>query len=166
MAFDYLLPNIDYKEMAETFVENLVCGACRADVRPQALFCYNCGASVASKGESGSNNGISKKADLFIDIISDDKKEKNIDPLAADIQVEKVVNEETSKKSFPKANAQEKAKLKSAAALRRKPRVIQPKRVEISWEEREDTPNTLFIVVALCLTLFAAGVLFLALQFK
>ncbi len=152
--------------MAEIFVENLVCAACDADVRPQALFCYNCGGSVASKVESSDKNGISKKADLFIDKISENKNVKNIEPIITDIPVAAVTNEETSKKSFPKANTQEKAELRSAASLRRKSRIIKPKRVEISWEERENTPNILFIVVALSLTLFAIGVLFLALQLK
>jgi hypothetical protein len=153
------------KEMAETFVENLVCAACDADVRPQALFCYNCGGSVAPKIESSDKNGKPKNVDLFIDKISEDKN-VTIEPIITEIPVATIVNEETSKKSFPKANTQEKAELKSAASLPRKSRIIQPKRVEISWEERENTPNILFIVVALSLTLFAIGVLFLALQFK
>ncbi len=152
--------------MAKTFVENLVCDICRADIRSQALFCYYCGASVALKVESNDRNGISKKADLFIDKISENKNVKNIEPIITDIPAAAAINEETNKKSFPKANTQEKVKLRSAATLRRKSRVIQPKRVEISWEERENTPNILFIVVALSLTLFAIGVLFLALQFK
>ncbi len=152
--------------MAKTFVENLVCDICHADIRTQALFCYNCGASVALKVESNDRNGISKKADLFIDKISENKNVKNIEPIITDIPAAAAFNEETNKKSFPKANKQEKVKLRSAATLRRKSKVIQPKRTEIIWEERENTPNPLFIIVALCLTLFAAGVLLLALQLK
>jgi hypothetical protein len=152
--------------MAKTFVENLVCDICRADIRSQALFCYYCGASVALKVESNDRNGISKKADLFIDKISENKNVKNIEPIITDIPAAAAINEETNKKSFPKANTQEKVKLRSAATLRRKSKVIHPKRTELIWEERETIPNPLFIIVALCLTLFAAGVLFLALQLK
>jgi hypothetical protein len=152
--------------MAETFVENLVCGACRADVRPRALFCYHCGASVDSKVEGADKNGIAKNADLFIDIISDGDKTKSKKSFPEAVPVAKVVNEKTSKKVFSKEDLPEKANLKSAASLRRKTRAIQPKKVEISWEARENAPNIWFAIAALGLTLFAVGVLFLALQFR
>ncbi len=152
--------------MAETFVENLVCGACRADVRPRALFCYHCGASVDSKVEGADKNGIAKNADLFIDIISDGDKTKSKKPFPEDIPFAKVIEERSSKTVFSKEDSPEKTKLKSAASLRRKSKVIQPKKVEISWEAREDVPNIWFIVVALSLTLFAIGVLFIALQLR
>jgi len=152
--------------MAETFVENLVCGACRADVRPQALFCYHCGASVNSKVDGADKNGIAKEADLFIDIISDGDKTKSKKPFPEAVPVAKVVNETTSKKVFAKEDLPEKTNLKSAASLRRKTRTIQPKKVEISWEARENAPNIWFAIAALGLTLFAVGVLFLALQFR
>ena len=47
--------------MAEKLLEKPVCQACRADVRPHALFCYNCGSSVinAQEGNAG-KNGMSR----------------------------------------------------------------------------------------------------------
>ena len=35
--------------MAETLVKEEICNACQADVRPDSLFCYNCGASVTEE---------------------------------------------------------------------------------------------------------------------
>ena len=154
--------------MAETFVENSVCSVCRADIRPHALFCYDCGASVASKAESADKNGISNNADLFINIISDGEKVKSEKPLTITekIPAPEVIDEKSKEKVFVKEDSKEKVKLKSAASLRRKSKIIQPKKIEISWEASENAPNKWFIVVALGITLFAAGVLFLALQLR
>lgn len=152
--------------MAETFVENEVCRACQADIRLNALFCYHCGASVTPKTESVGNNGISKNADLFIDIISGGEKVKNKNPPVEDVQAAQIIKEKTSQQVFANETSQNKTKLKSAASLRRKSKIIQPKKVEISWEASETAPNTRFIIVALAITLFAVGVLYLALQLR
>jgi hypothetical protein len=157
--------------MAKVLVDNSVCDVCRADIRPNALFCYSCGAAVGSKVETSNKNGISKKADFFIDIISEDKGAKNIAPKniesnKANLPAAKVSDKEITKNSLPNADAQEKTKLRSAAALRRKSRIIAPKKVEISWVETENAANTWFILAALVLTAFALGIVFLALRIR
>jgi len=152
--------------MAEIFVENPACSACHAGIRPHALFCYHCGASVAPKDESSNKKGIAKNADLFIDIISEGEKVESKKPSPEIIPAAEAFEEKSRPKVLTNKDSQDKTKLKSAAALRRKSKVIQPKKVEISWEASENAPNKWFIVAALAITFFAVGVLYLALQLR
>lgn len=60
-----------------------------------------------------------------------------------------------------------KPKLKSAAALRKRIRPsARRKKVEIVWEERENSPNVWFIVFALILSSIVAGLVVAALYLK
>ncbi len=133
--------------MAETLVKNKVCSACGVDVRQGSLFCYNCGSSVTA--DSAASEKIAEKTIteniLFPDDIADDKK------------LTVVKEDKTGTQNNGKITAGEKPKLKSAASMRRKPKTIQRKRVEVVWEEPESASNFWFILVALLLTLFAAG---------
>ena len=139
--------------MAETTVENRICQACGADVRPNALFCYYCGGSLtapAAKIDLGNRNGGGA--------------ENGGQPAARTkaVIIKKIVDNPISN-PIPTA---EEPKLKSAAAMRRKSKRMQPKRVEIIWEEHENAPNGWFVFAAIFLTLFAAGILFLAIYLK
>lgn len=135
--------------MAEIIVENKLCGNCEADVRKGALFCYNCGKSVAPElplpVEKNGNDVLFR---------TDDSDEETPAP----------VTTKTNNLDQPidKPAATEEPKLKSAASLRKKPKSIQKKRVEIVWEEQENTPNVWFLAVALFLSLFALGIWLLA----
>jgi hypothetical protein len=144
-----------------TSVENRICNACGAEIRASALFCYNCGGSVAPEVVVALKD---KKA------LSDAWRrenigaEKNGDNAAT---IEKKTVEEAADKPIPKPELQEEPKLQSAATMRRsKARNIPPKRVEVIWEEHENAPNLWFILVAIFLTLFAAGILYLALRLR
>lgn len=133
--------------MAETSVKNKICRHCGADVRANSEFCYNCGGRLAEESpktvpetvESVNNDAVKPTAKLKIE-------EAGESPLA------KTTTEEP--------------KLKSAASMRRKPKVYQPKRVEVIWEEHENAPNGWFITAAIILTLFAVGVFYLAAYLK
>jgi hypothetical protein len=50
--------------------------------------------------------------------------------------------------------------------MRKKSKSIQPKKVEVVWEEHEDAPNIWFILVAIFLTIVAVVILFLALRMR
>ncbi len=145
--------------MAETLVKNEVCSACGVDVRDGTLFCYNCGSSVTAdvissgKNEKPNENGKSENG-LFTENISEDKK---IAVVEDEITDEKIVSE---------AFAEEKPKLKSAASMRKRPKTIQRKRIEVVWEEPESAPNVWFLLVAVLLTGFAVGLWFLAAYLK
>lgn len=138
--------------MAETLVKDETCGACGANVRPQALFCYNCGSSVSADISLEQNDGKEK---ILIGSFSDDAAEE-----------EKTVIVKTSERNNGKAVGGETTKLKSAASMRRKPKMFQRKKVKIFWEEPESAPNIWFILVAISLTLFALGLWLLALYLE
>jgi hypothetical protein len=143
-----------------TTVENRTCGACGADVRPNALFCYHCGGSVAPEVVIALKDKKNVSDAWFRGNIGD---ERNGDNSA----LEKSAVVETANKPIPKPDLVEEPKLKSAASMRRsKLRNIQPKRVEIIWEEHENAPNLWFLLVAVFLILFAAGILYLALRLR
>lgn len=146
--------------MAETTVENRVCNACGSEARPNALFCYHCGGSVAPEIVVALKD---KEAAGETRLRENTSDEKNGDRLA---QIEKPSLEKIADNSTPKTIVDAEPKLKSAAAMRRKSKSIQPKRVEIVWEEHDNPPNGWFIAAAVFLTLFAAGVLYLAVYLK
>lgn len=156
--------------MAETLVENPVCSACGAEVRAGALFCYNCGGAVASEivVAKSERNAAIKNAQVQ-EILHEENaggdgfKHSEIKLKQKDkkIPAEKVTETPAAKSALPEVT-----KLKTAAAMRGKSKLIQPKKVEVIWEERENAPNVWFILVAVGLTVFAAGILFLAIWLK
>jgi len=143
--------------MAETLVENKICNACGSEVRLNALFCYHCGGSVAPEAVVALKDKESVGDTRFRENISEEKNGDNFSP------IEITTVEETTDNPAPKSNLPEEPKLKSAAAMRRKSKNLQPKRVEIIWEEHANAPNGWFILAAILLTVFAAGILYLAL---
>ena len=56
--------------------------------------------------------------------------------------------------------------LKSAAAMRRQAKSVESKTIALVWEQQNDAPNGWFISAAIVLTLFAVGILFLAMYLK
>lgn len=142
-----------------TLVENKICRACGSEVRPNSLFCHSCGGSLAP----GVINAKDEKLVGDVGFRETTKDEKNGDNSAL---IERTTVEEIADRPIPKPNLPEEPKLKSAAAMRRKSKNLHPKRVEIIWEEHGNAPNVWFILVAIILTLFALGVLYLALQLK
>lgn len=143
--------------MAETTVENRVCNACGADMRPNTLFCYNCGESLAPKILSDAKDEEKVSDVWFRENISEEKNGGNL-------KENKAVVEATDR-PIPKPTLSEEPPLKSAAAMRRQSKAYQPKRVEIIWEEY-DAPNGWFILAAMLITLFVVGILFLAIYLK
>jgi hypothetical protein len=159
--------------MPETLVENRNCSACGVDVRKGALFCYNCGGSVAPEIPApeilAPEENHKPSSDVWFkeDIIEEKPEEKPDEVIEETSEAEETVAVETSDVPVQKTGIQEDAKLKSAASLRRKAKIIQKRKVEeIVWTGHENAPNGWFILVALVLTLFAAAVLWLATSIK
>lgn len=167
--------------MANIIVENQVCAACGTDVRSGSLFCYNCGKSVeltpeaeiidetesASQiqfTENNDENGNESSA-LKPEEIKAATDTNNLDNGKEEKVFEKSIEfvEEIKDK---KTGIHEQAKLKSAASLRRKSKVIQRKKVEVVWEEHESAPNVWFVVVAVILTVLVAGTIYLAMRLR
>ncbi len=143
--------------MALTLVENKICSACGADIRPNSLFCYSCGSAVSDEKKPEENFTAEKS----ITVLSEVNEKKAINEMiAADEPENKIINEPE------KPIVAEEIKLKSAANMRRKSKSFQNKKVEIVWEEHENAPNVWFISVAIVLAIAAAIVLFLAVYLK
>lgn len=141
--------------MAETLVKNRVCDTCGADVRSGAFFCYNCGSSVtAASPERNGSNDIGEKTEKmpFPEKAFEDEK----------IPVVENKEKETNEKNEAEITAEAKPVLKSAASMRRKPKTIQRKRIEVTWEEPASAPNVWFLLVAVLLTGLALGLWLLA----
>lgn len=113
--------------MTETVTEKKICPKCGVEVRPNNLFCYNCGSAVAA---STSFPTVKYK----------------------------LLEEERAEESASARNLSRNEKLTSAASLRNKRETALKKTVEVVWEEPDSAPNPWFLVVALLLTIFAAGV--------
>lgn len=133
--------------MAETIVKNQVCDACGADIRSEALFCYNCGESVVQKAQS---NDHKQTDEMVRETIIEEKESKVL----------------TATKEKNNTNGKKEIKLKSAAALRNKARRVKPKKVEIIWEEHENAPNVWFIAVAVLLLIFTIIIYYIAMILK
>ncbi|HXH70561.1 MAG TPA: zinc ribbon domain-containing protein [Pyrinomonadaceae bacterium] len=155
--------------MAETMVENQVCNACGADVRKGALFCYNCGGEVASEIAVAKNDKIETVANTRFqeNISTENGNEFKQSEVKTKQEVREIFVEKSITKPIEKSSSDEEAELKSAAAIMRgKSKIIQPKKVEVVWEEHDNTPNLWFILVAVFLTIVTAVILFLALRMK
>ncbi len=156
--------------MAEILIENQICKTCGADVKAGALFCYYCGASLASdivadkndKKETNSNNQSLEN----ITIEKENGAEFDPKKIESKQEIDKTSVAEITEKPITKPILQVEPKMKSAATMRGKSKLVQPKRVEVIWEESENAPNVWFIMVAVFLTIVAAVILFLAVRLK
>ena len=152
--------------MAEVLVENQICEACGADVRPQALFCYNCGGAVADEiVETENKNGNEEIGEVQRDNI-EEKAEKKTRIVESNGNVREIETIEKSGIKDVKPSISEQAKLKSAASLRRKAKSFQKREVEIVWEEPPNPSGARLILIALLLAAFAAVVVVLAMYLK
>ncbi|MDQ3322139.1 MAG: zinc ribbon domain-containing protein [Acidobacteriota bacterium] len=152
--------------MAQTFVENKTCGVCGADVRPNALFCYNCGGAVAVETKPEKKPPEKRFAP---EVKKEEiKKEPEQTVVIEESKLTPIVEDAGIKESKNSKNLETKPKpeLKSAASLRRKSKSLERKTVEVVWEEHENAPNVWFISVTVGLTIVAAVILFLAMYLK
>jgi hypothetical protein len=146
--------------MAETKVENLICQACGADVRPNALFCYHCGSSIAPEAVIALKDRKDVGSARLRKVVSEQRNGNKSE------QIKQTITESRENQPILKSSLSAEPKLKSAATMRRRSKSFQPKRVEIIWEEHENAPNKWFIAAAIFLTLFAAAILYLAMVLK
>ncbi len=154
-------------KMGELSVENGVCDACGTEIRAQALFCYNCGAAVAEKIASSKNRKNHKS--VLTKKIVDKKEIKSPSENNLIEQTEKASEsneQEIETREKAKGNGNKDVKLKSAAALRNKARRLEPKKLEIIWEEHDNAPNLWFIGIAVLLIIFTIIIYFIAMALK
>ena len=141
--------------MAEISVKNSTCRHCGADVRPDTQFCYNCGGAIALETKAVSQRETAVNTPFrenIIENVNGDSSKKTNKLDIADVTGKPIEKPEVE--------------LKSAASMRRQSKVIQPKKVEVIWQEHENAPNVRYILVAVVLTIFAAVILYLATVLK
>lgn len=180
-------------KMAETIVENEICLTCGTELPNDALFCYSCGNSVDPEAISDANDtdedvgsalfdeDISEETEDTGELETEDLEEVEVDKIDGDESKNPDEIDETSliikpegdvsQKTEESAEIEEKPKLKkeelkSAASIRVKSKIKQQKKVEISWEEHENSPNIWFIGVALFLTAVAVCAYYLAMYLR
>jgi hypothetical protein len=122
--------------MEDVAVENPVCAACGAEVRPDTQYCYNCGTAV------------SETAGGEMTVAETTEGPAKLAPAAKEILPG----------SMPR--------LETAAAMRQRPKSSQRKTVEIIWERPEDGVSSTFIIASLALLLFAVVAVSLSLYFR
>lgn len=158
--------------MAETLVKEKVCNTCGADIRPNSVFCYNCGSAVAPQVPHSANK-TQKLSDGWFkgDLVGEkksetvsEKVENKIIETEDEVRSEEIAEEEIVEETTPenKTEKRDLSKMDSAANLRRRGKSLQKKRVEIVWEEHDNAPNGWFIFIALLLAALAIGIWFIA----
>lgn len=158
--------------MAETLVKEKVCNTCGADIRPNSVFCYNCGSAVAPQVPLNANKTQKLSDGWFKGDLVDEKNNETVsektdnkiveteeESRAEEIAEEKIVEEKTPESKTEKRDL---SKMDSAANLRRRGKSLQKKRVEIVWEEHDNAPNGWFIFIAILLAALAFGIWFIA----
>lgn len=161
-------------------VEKRVCGKCGADVRPDTAFCYNCGKSVSPEAPAPDEAAEASDAWFGETLVSERPAEELAEPVepepepepaepeveeTADVSVEETIPEVSDidpiHHSLPVEGG-----LKSAAAIRKRPKTYQRREVEVVWEEHKDPPMSRFILVTLLFVLFTIAVFLIAMQMK
>lgn len=100
-----------------------------------------------------------EETEIVEDEIIEDDAEAEVD------EDKSLISEDDKKKTEEKdtdTEKEEKPKLKSAATMRRKPKRIQKKRVEIVWDEPQSPPNIWFLIATILFAILAVGLWFVA----
>ncbi len=151
--------------MAEISVENKVCRSCGTSIRQGALFCYHCGAVVTpvvitpeiSETATENQNFIVEETAANVSGFDQsklaDETRKDTSPLLT----------EAIEPPLVKSDVAPEKTLKSAASLRKKPKNLQPKKIEIRWEGYENAPNLRLILAVVVIAGFALVMIWLAL---
>ena len=171
-------------QMTDTAVENDLCAACGADVREEALFCYNCGGPLQAEeggGEHEAASDVWMRGDISGEDLADDKAsedyqesipmpEEGLDVDAAEpdegSEAAEADEEADPDGSDSKPVNRVKRKRKSAASIRKKPEFVRGRKVEVVWEEKGDSPNIWFIVMSILVTVIAGILFYLAMMLK
>ncbi len=170
--------------MTETGAENDLCTACGVDIRPEALYCYHCGAIVetASTPPVPRPNTTAVSSVWFEEELVSKDPESRDEERAAPAQVIDITDripkpdsdllagtenaEQLKIRVKQKTRVRRKPQLTSAAALHRKSSSDRKMEIEVVWQERERSPNIWFIVMSLLVTLLVFGLFLLAMYLK
>lgn len=124
--------------------QKTVCKSCGVDVRKDTVFCYNCGRALTDDAPveiqpEANNDDVNEEAQTALDELAE--------RLNAD-------------------EAADGAKLRRAAAERKKARVVPRKQKEFTWEPRDDSSSRLILLWSLLASAVAALLVFVAVYWK
>jgi len=167
--------------MAEAVAKEQICDSCGAEIRPDSLFCYSCGGSLEaelaemekkgasaawSRGDLAEESAENEKEDREEKAGAKENKSQNDDDSALDEGDANGKIEVKAKPAKVDEKDSEKKGLKTAASLRKKPKKLGKKRVEVVWEEHDNSPNVWFIVGAVIFTILGAALFYIAMYLK
>lgn len=138
--------------MANQAVENAVCPTCGADLREGALFCYGCGKAVPATASDDPARTLQFSKDTFA--VAADPAPRPAEPKSA--------APVTMDASEPAANGKG---LRTASSMRRRPKSLERKNVDVTWAAPE-RPSALFFIVSITLALVALTLIALALYLR
>jgi hypothetical protein len=136
--------------MPKDATKKVACIACGADVRSEALFCYNCGGAVAAQPHS--------------DRVVEQVETKQQETLAAPQADESIPESKADVPVVTGTGADTRRKPLTSAMLRRK-RASNRQPVEVIWEEPA-RPSMMFVVASVILTILTVLILAAALYLK
>ena len=142
--------------MARIATYNRVCMACGADVRSEALFCYNCGVAVNPVPTPGEQPPTIEKAEKSSPV-AESPSELNVEAEPRDLKSPSG-NAENGPLPLPDRKPLTPAMLKRKRASNRQP-------VEVAWEAPSQ-PSIVFAAISVALTIFVILILAAAMYLK
>jgi len=136
--------------MPKEAVENVACITCGADVRSEALYCYNCGGVVATQPAP--------------ERAAEQAEKKQRETVAAPRGAESVTESRPDVPVVSTTGANPQRKPLTSAMLRRK-RASNRQPVEVIWEE-PSRPSMIFVVASIIVTILTVLILAAALYLK
>lgn len=156
-------------------LEKQICESCGAEIRANALFCFNCGAQVASDEAVQADIEHEEKVSnaWFKEELAEAPKapQKATSPQKVKEKVSKKTKDEVKVNTNNNGKGLDKqtetpVKLKSAASIKDRSKLGGRKTVEIEWDLPESAPNVWFLIVSFILLVFAIFILFAMLYIR
>lgn len=140
--------------MQKTATDNVVCIACGADVRSEAMFCYNCGGAVVVHPESAADTNLATA-------VLGAERDQTVSPSTP----EEIVPPTAAGPAATNGSAAKPERKPLSAAMLRRKRAYNRQPVEVVWEE-PGNPSVTFVITSVVFTIIAALLLAAALYLK
>jgi hypothetical protein len=158
--------------MAENVLEDFKCAKCSSAVRAGSIFCFHCGAAIEQPSKNKENVSDAWFKETIVEgqepvVKVEPKVEVETKSTAAKeiVADEKIADELVDDKVEAETDA-DLGKLKSAASIRKRPKTVGKKSVEVVWEEPEGSTIAWFVVAVLVLVAIAVGLILAAWYLK
>jgi hypothetical protein len=172
--------------MAENVLEDFKCAKCSSAVRAGSIFCFHCGAAIEQPKKNKANVSdawfkesivegqeatlsVEPKGKPKIKPKAEPKNEPKIEVETKATVAEETIVDEQKAGELAEDEIQTDAdlgELKSAASIRKRPKTVGKKSVEVVWEEPEGSTIAWFVVAVLVLVAIAVGLILAAWYLK